>query len=206
MSHIPTNVLAKKGQETRETTTVLSAINSNLGHPTPVPAQKFKAGQIFNDKVLWGKLIDATKECGGFVDKTAESVVRKGLVNVRHKVVFNHAKTNVKFPHSKARDSYPNFDAMTAHFRSMTENDRNYSLCKQRPGCMIRLLNRMIEEGGLKILLPQDKEAVVLNPVNLLVKENGKTMLLVHYSQCLSLNSDNCVINTKCLTSFRRLY
>jgi len=52
---------------------------------------------------------------------------------------------------------------------------------------MIQLLNRMIEEGGLRILLPQDKEAVVLNPVNLLVKESGKTMLLVHYSQCLSL-------------------
>ena len=166
-----------------------------MGHSTPVPAQKFKAGQIFNDKVLWGKLIDATKECGGYVDKTAESVVRNGLVNVRHKVVFNHAKTNVKFPHSKARDSYPNFDAMTAHFRSMTENDRNYSLCKQRPGCMILLLNRMIEEGGLKILLPQDKEAVVLNPVNLLVKENGKTMLLVHYSQCLSFKIVTAVLS-----------
>jgi hypothetical protein len=150
--------------------------------------KKFNAGQIFNDTVLWGKLVTSTKECGGFVDKTAEGIVRRGLVNVRHKVVFNQSKTNLKFPHSKARDSYPNYDAMTDHFRYMSEQDRNYSLCKERPGCMIILLNRMLEEGGLKILMPQDKGAVVLNPANLLVKENGKTMLLVHYSQCEKIN------------------
>jgi len=154
----------------------------NLNNPTSVLPKPFKAGQIFNDTVLWGKLVDSTRECGGFVDKTAESFVRSGFINIRHKVAFNQSKVNLKFPHSKSRDSYPNYDAMTAHFRAMTESQRNYSLCKERPGCMMNLLNRMIREGGLHILMPQDRELVVLNPVNLLVKENGKTMLLIHYS------------------------
>ena len=154
----------------------------NLNNPTSVLPKPFKAGQIFNDTVLWGKLVDATRECGGFVDKTAESFVRSGFINIRHKVAFNQSKINLKFPHSKSRDCYPNYDAMTAHFRAMTESQRNYSLCKERPGCMMNLLNRMIREGGLHILMPQDRELVVLNPVNLLVKENGKTMLLIHYS------------------------
>ena len=154
----------------------------NCNKSTTVLPKPFKAGQLFNDPQLWGNLVDQTKKCGGFVDKTAESIVRRGMIDIRHKVVFNQSKTNLKFPHSKSRDSYPNYDALTAHFRAMKEDQRNYSLCKERPGCMMNLINRMIKEGGLHILLPQDRELVVLNPANLLVKENGKTMLLIHYS------------------------
>ena len=141
----------------------------------------FVAGQLFQDTELWDKLIVATKAVGGHVDPLAAQICRKGMINVRHPKIFNVNKKGVSFPHSQADEQYPDYDTMVQHFRSMTEEQRNYSMCKQRPGCMQTLLNRMIREKGLQILMPQDKNLVVLNPVNLLVKDSGKTMLLIHY-------------------------
>ena len=141
----------------------------------------FVAGQLFQNTSLWDKLIDATKAVGGHVDPLAAQICRSGKINVRHPKIFNANKKGVSFPHSQADEQYPDYETMVQHFRSMTEEQRNYSMCKQRPGCMQTLLNRMLREKGLQILMPQDKNLVVLNPVNLLVKDSGKTMLLIHY-------------------------
>lgn len=166
-------------------------MSTNL-QPTNGLPKPFKAAKLFEDIGLWTKLCVLTKEAGGHVDKTAEEFVKTGLIKIRHKVAFKSNKTDVKFPHSKSRDSYRNYDALTAHFRSMTERERNYKTCKERPGEMMQLINRMLKEGGLNILMPQDRERVVLNPCNLLIKPNGKTMLLIHYSWLLQ-NNASCI-------------
>lgn len=82
-------------------------MSTNL-QPTNGLPKPFKAAKLFEDIGLWTKLCVLTKEAGGHVDKTAEEFVKTGLIKIRHKVAFKSNKTDVKFPHSKSRDSYRN--------------------------------------------------------------------------------------------------
>ena len=142
---------------------------------------EFIAAQLFANIKHWLRVIEETKQQGGYVNRFAEKTVKKGEINLHDSLIFNNHKSNVRFPHRHAPEEFPNYGELCEHFRNLPENLRNYRNARERPGDMQQLINRLLKQRLLKILLPQDPNLVTLNPCNLLIKPSGKTMLLVHW-------------------------
>lgn len=142
---------------------------------------QFKAGQLFTNTALWSRFINETRNAGGYVHREIEKMILKGEFNILHPILHNSNKQNVSFPHSKAKDTYKNFEALADKFRNMTEYERNYPGAKENPGDTQITINKLLKEGGLSIVDPTERNNVVLNPLNLLTKRSGKTQILVHF-------------------------
>ena len=141
----------------------------------------FLACQLFQNTTLWSRFITETRNAGGYVHREIEKMIVNGEFNIFHPILHNNNKQNVRFPHSKARDTYPNLDALADKFRKMTEFERNYPGAKENPGETQLLMNKLLKQKSISIVDPKDRDKVILNPLNLLIKRSGKTQILVHF-------------------------
>ena len=141
----------------------------------------FVSCQLFLNTALWASFITETKNAGGYVHPEIEKMIRKGEFDIFHPILHNKNKQNVRFPHSKAKDTYKNLDALADKFRNMTEFERNYPSAKEKMGETQLVLNKLLKQNSISIVDPKDRSKVILNPLNLLTKKSGKKQILVHF-------------------------
>ena len=141
----------------------------------------FIACQLFLNTALWSKFITETKNAGGYVHSVIEKMILAGEFDIFHPILHNKNKRDLRFPHSKAKDTYPDLEALADKFRSMTEYERNYPGAKEQMGETQLAINRLLKQNCISIVDPKDRQKVILNPLNLLTKRSGKTQILVHF-------------------------
>ena len=142
----------------------------------------FIGGQLFNEKQLWLKLIEQTKNLGGHVHSLAKESVELGKININHNSIFQHSRRDYTFPHRYTKDIVFRDKAhCRSVFAAMSEQQRNYANIKQKPGKSQALMNKLLKELCLEIVPESDRHLVTLNPANLLEKTPEKSQLLIHY-------------------------
>ena len=132
-------------------------------------------GRALRNKEKWKESIRFIKSNNLPVDSWAEEAVEKGELCFMIPKICNNKNRSVKF-HNRV---YSHYSELTEEFRNINESI-NYSGTVENRAVCIKMIQKYVDAGILKIIPEHESKFYTISPLNCLQTKENKFSLITH--------------------------